>query len=65
MLLSTHLLIKKEKEKERVLILIGLDFPQKKKKKRLDYPTFVINKIIGKTETNVFYLQPIVELQNF
>lgn len=63
MLLSTHLLIKKEKEKERVLILIGLDFPQKKK--RLDYPTFVINKIIGKTETNVFYLQPIVELQNF
>ena len=64
MLLSTHLLIKKEKEKERVLILIGLDFPQKKKK-RLDYPTFVINKIIGKTETNVFYLQPIVELQDF
>ena len=36
-----------------------------KKKKRLDYPTFVINKIIGKTETNVFYLQPIVELQDF
>ena len=64
MLLSTHLLIKKEKEKERVLILIGLDFPQKKKK-RLDYPTFVINKIIGKTETNVFYLQPIVKLQDF
>ena len=61
--MSTHLLIKKEKEKERVLILIGLDFPHKKK--RLDYPTFVINKIIGKTETNVFYLQPIVKLQDF
>ena len=65
--MSTHLLIKKE----RVLILIGLDFPQKKerkekkKKKGLDYPTFVINKIIGKTETNMFYLQPIVELQDF
>jgi len=51
--LSTHLLIKKkEREKERVIILIGLDFPQqkrKKKKKGLDYPTFVISKIIGRT----------------